>query len=228
MLPTTGQLIAISPSVWRRNSHNSSRSQPVVSRDMIRSASTSPSLEGLGACVARFLAVRVWAPAGSLKNGWSSIPKEIKAKGQHAYYTERFGVVELDGLFYGIPGEATLESWRSLAEKHSGRPDAYELVPKCNKFFTHTKRLIVDADFRERWSHFMTKCTVLGGFCPAILMQFNGSGKQCFKRSDETHATRRIRCAGLGGRTSDRRLGLRPILRPRISTRFVADGGGYY
>lgn len=195
---------------------------------MIRSASTSPSLEGLGACVARFLAVRVWAPAGSLKNSWSSIPKEIKAKGQHAYYTERFGVVELDGLFYGIPGEATLESWRSLAEKHSGRPDAYELVPKCNKFFTHTKRLIVDADFRERWSHFMTKCTVLGGFCPAILMQFNGSGKQCFKRSDETHATRRIRCAGLGGRTSDRRLGLRPILRPRISTRFVADGGGYY
>lgn len=115
-------------------------------------------------------------------------PQEMKGKDKHAYYAERFGAVELDGLFYGIPGEATFESWRSLAEKHSGRPDAYELVPKCNKFFTHTKRLIVDADFRERWSHFMTKCAVLGGFCPAILMQFSGSGKQCFKRSDETHA----------------------------------------
>ena len=53
----------------------------------------------------------------------------------------------------------------------AGRADAYEIVPKCNDFFTHKKRLIVDDAFRERWAGFMDKCAVLGDRCPALLMQ---------------------------------------------------------
>ena len=53
----------------------------------------------------------------------------------------------------------------------AGRADAYEVVPKCNDFFTHKKRLIVDDAFRERWAGFKDKCAVLGDRCPALLMQ---------------------------------------------------------
>jgi len=115
-------------------------------------------------------------------------PQEIKDKGKHGFYSDRFGAAELDGLFYQVPAKATFESWRRLCEGKTGRPDPYQLVPKCNDYFTHKKRLIVDEAFRERWSEFMHKCSVLGRHCPAVLMQFNGSDKQCFKRTDETHA----------------------------------------
>ena len=154
--------------------------------------------------------------------GFSQIafyPKEVKDKGKHEHYAERFGAVELDGLYYQVPAKATFESWRRLADSKSskaGRADAYEIVPKCNKFFTHMKRLIVDDAFRERWAGFMDKCAVLGTTCPALLMQvihllprgrpawpqpltrpprrihrqFNGTDKAglCFKRTEATHA----------------------------------------
>ena len=98
-------------------------------------------------------------------------PREVKDKGKHEHYAERFGAVELDGLYYQVPAKASFEAWRRLADSNAGRADAYEVVPKCNDFFTHKKRLIVDDAFRERWAGFMDKCAVLGDRCPALLMQ---------------------------------------------------------
>ena len=103
--------------------------------------------------------------------------REVKDKGKHEHYAERFGAVELDCLYYRVPAKATFESWRRLADSKpaksskAGRAAAYELVPKCNDFFTHKKRLIVDDAFRERWAGFMDKCALLGDTCPALLMQ---------------------------------------------------------
>ena len=55
------------------------------------------------------------------------------------YYAERFGAVELDGLFYQVPAESTFQGWRRLADSKAARADPYELVPKANDYFTHKK-----------------------------------------------------------------------------------------
>lgn len=116
----------------------------------------------------------------------------VAPKQQHAYYGERFGCAELDGCYYHMPAEATFHSWRRLATSHAARADPYEYLPKINKFFTHMKRLIVDEKFRERFASDMQRFAILGGACPAVLVQFNGTSgearSQCFERTAETHS----------------------------------------
>ena len=48
-------------------------------------------------------------------------PREVKDKGKHEHYAERFGAVELDGLYYQVPAKASFEAWRRLADSKASR-----------------------------------------------------------------------------------------------------------
>jgi len=62
-------------------------------------------------------------------------PEDLDAAEQLRYYAARFGAVELNSTFYGLPGENTVRHW------HEQTPGHFRFAFKASRYLTHMKKL---------------------------------------------------------------------------------------
>jgi len=62
-------------------------------------------------------------------------PPDIKAAGFLSYYAGRYSTVELDGLWYRLPTDKTVQSWLEQT------PPGFVYAPKAHRQITHVRRL---------------------------------------------------------------------------------------
>lgn len=62
-------------------------------------------------------------------------PPEVKPAGYLTYYAQHFSTTEINGSFYRLPTEATVENWASEV------PKGFLFCPKMSRFLTHMKKL---------------------------------------------------------------------------------------
>jgi uncharacterized protein YecE (DUF72 family) len=62
-------------------------------------------------------------------------PKDLRKRDELAYYAERFGSVEINSTFYGLPKVETLDRWASSV------PVDFLFAPKVSRYLSHMKRL---------------------------------------------------------------------------------------
>ena len=80
-----------------------------------------------------------------------------------AQYTRRFGVVELDSSFYGVPRPDTVERWRKVL------PPGFLLCPKLWQEITHAKFLV---DCEAELDEYLGSLMLLREHLGPIVMQF--------------------------------------------------------
>ena len=66
-------------------------------------------------------------------------PADIREKDQFSVYQEHFSTVEINNSFYHLPTLATFKAWRKAS------PANFIFSVKASRFFTHMKKLNVDA-----------------------------------------------------------------------------------
>jgi uncharacterized protein YecE (DUF72 family) len=106
-------------------------------------------------------------------------PREITGYNELRYHSEHFNTVENNSSFYRIASEPTYKTWNRMT------PDGYKFSIKLNKFITHTHRLQLSDDVRERVSYILSTTQVLGDKLGAILIQLPASFKYDLPRVDE-------------------------------------------
>ena len=88
---------------------------------------------------------------------WNNVfyPSDIKEKDQLNYYCELFETVELNNSFYRQPKEQNYLDWKSSV------PNDFVFAVKANRYFTHLKKLKVEANdintFLDRAAHLENK-----------------------------------------------------------------------
>jgi uncharacterized protein YecE (DUF72 family) len=92
---------------------------------------------------------------------------------QFAYYaSQEFDAVELNAPFYRWFKHDTWLKWKEKAETVSSIEKVFTYAVKAHQYFTHWKRLTVDAVFEEKFRGFVNNCRVLGPHCGPLLLQF--------------------------------------------------------
>ncbi|CEM10731.1 unnamed protein product [Vitrella brassicaformis CCMP3155] len=91
---------------------------------------------------------------------------EKGSKQQFQKYSSEFDCVEINATFYNLPVDKTWRGWKAQAPRAS-----FTYVIKANQYFTHTKKLIVDDNFKKRWGIFWDRCQLLGEHLGPILFQ---------------------------------------------------------
>ncbi|HEY0074495.1 MAG TPA: DUF72 domain-containing protein [Abditibacteriaceae bacterium] len=68
---------------------------------------------------------------------WKGVlyPHEADSRERLAYYTEKFGTVEVNSTYYRWPTNSTFYSWRRRV------PDGFRLTIKASRALTHSKKL---------------------------------------------------------------------------------------
>ena len=86
-----------------------------------------------------------------------------KATDYIAEYSRRYGTVEIDATFYGVPRRATIEGWRDRT------PESFVFSAKAPQTITHEKFLVgCERDVTE----FLTAMDILGPRLGPIVFQF--------------------------------------------------------
>lgn len=62
-------------------------------------------------------------------------PEGVGRRRWFSHYAQHFGVVELNGTFYGLPRTSTVEKW------HDEAPDRFRFAVKGSRWVTHQKKL---------------------------------------------------------------------------------------
>ncbi len=103
-------------------------------------------------------------------SGWSYrswrakfFPRDVAAKHHLDYYTQHFGTVELNGVFYRTPAPQAVRGW---AER---TPDDFVFAWKASQFITHWKRL--NDTSRSSLALMETRLRLLGDKAGCILFQ---------------------------------------------------------
>lgn len=82
-------------------------------------------------------------------------PTEVKGDAQLVYYTTLFNTVELNNSFYRQPSISNFLNWKEAV------PKDFSYAVKANRFFTHMKKLKVEANdvinFIDKVNHFGEK-----------------------------------------------------------------------
>lgn len=107
-------------------------------------------------------------------------PKEITGKRQLSYYSNIFNSVEINSTFYRMPKESSVAAW-----VHSV-PDDFKFCVKANRYFTHLKRLNVDADFIDRLNWMADTLAPMGAKLGFILIQLPPNLKKNTERLEKT------------------------------------------
>ena len=82
-------------------------------------------------------------------------------------YWAAFDCLELNATFYRTPKPNIWRGWAAKAPRPSAR-----YVVKAHQWFTHRKRLVLDAAFRARWALWWgERCALLGGSLACLLWQ---------------------------------------------------------
>jgi uncharacterized protein YecE (DUF72 family) len=68
---------------------------------------------------------------------WSGrfYPADLPDEAKLDFYAQRFGSVEINSTFYGLPEPHTLEGWRDAV------PDRFVFAVKASRYITHMKKL---------------------------------------------------------------------------------------
>lgn len=96
-------------------------------------------------------------------------PPEITGYNELTYHAKHFNTVENNSSFYRIASAGTYKTWDRMT------PDGYKFSIKLNKIITHTHRLKVNDEVRERVQFILESTQVLGGKLGAILIQLPAS-----------------------------------------------------
>lgn len=66
-------------------------------------------------------------------------PEDLKQADFLRYYADRFATVEMDGMWYRLPSEQTVQSWLEAT------PSGFIFAPKAHRQITHLQRLKPEA-----------------------------------------------------------------------------------
>jgi uncharacterized protein YecE (DUF72 family) len=104
-------------------------------------------------------------------NDWLGLfyPPEVTGYNELTYHAKHFNTVENNSSFYRIASAGTYKTWDSKT------PEGYKFSIKLNKIITHTHRLEVNDEVRERVQFVMESTQVLGDKLGAVLIQLPAS-----------------------------------------------------
>jgi uncharacterized protein YecE (DUF72 family) len=92
-------------------------------------------------------------------------PEDLPKKKWLAYYAEHFNSVEINNTFYKMPVEKLLLDWKEKT------PRGFKFTIKANRYFTHQKKLKVDADFHNSFQPFTETLNALEDRLGCVLWQ---------------------------------------------------------
>lgn len=116
-------------------------------------------------------------------SGWSFYDKEnifypatVKSKDRLSYYSKEFNTVEINTTFYHFPRETTVEKWFLESEED------FKFIIKLNRYFTHSKKLIIDEESTQKLEVFLNSIEGLKGKLGGVLIQIPPSLKMDLER----------------------------------------------
>jgi len=111
--------------------------------------------------------------SGWMYKDWNGkfYPSEIKGTAQLVYFSSQFKTVEVNSTFYHMPRVSTAEGW------YKNTTSDFLFSVKLNRYFTHTKRLVVDDDFKVALKQFMESILSLKEKLGIVLVQLPPSMK---------------------------------------------------
>lgn len=92
-------------------------------------------------------------------------PPEIKGYNELRFHAEHFNTVENNSSFYRIAKASTYQTWFRMTPAH------YKFSIKLNKLITHTHRLELNDEVREKVHYILTSTQVLQDKLGAIVIQ---------------------------------------------------------
>jgi uncharacterized protein YecE (DUF72 family) len=98
-------------------------------------------------------------------------PKEVTGYKELAFHAQHFNTVENNSSFYRVSKESTYKTWDKMT------PEGYKFSIKLNKEVTHTARLELTDDIKERVGYILDSTQVLGDKLGAIVIQLPASFK---------------------------------------------------
>ncbi len=106
-------------------------------------------------------------------NHWLGIfyPPEITGYNELRFHSQHFNTVENNSSFYRIASEGTYKTWSRMT------PDDYKFSMKLNKLITHTHRLELNDEVREKVRFILTSTQVLEEKKGPIVIQLPPSFK---------------------------------------------------
>lgn len=105
-------------------------------------------------------------------------PKEITGYKELSYFSERYNSVENNASFYRVSKESTYATWARMV------PEDFTFCLKLNRFITHTHRLKLTDETRERTRYILSSTQVLGHTLGAFVIQLPASFKPEHERLD--------------------------------------------
>jgi uncharacterized protein YecE (DUF72 family) len=105
-------------------------------------------------------------------------PPEIKGYNELTFHGQHFNTVENNSSFYRISSEQTYKTWDRMT------PENYVFSIKLNKLITHTHRLEVNDEVREKVAYILASTQVLKQKIGAILIQLPASFRVDMARLD--------------------------------------------
>lgn len=126
------------------------------------------SLSGMGPRIRICTSGYVYAGWHSPGSYYEGVPR--KSDAEFARYAQDFDTVELNGTFYSWHSPSTFESWRQRAD--NVRP-SFQYALKASQFYTHKKRMNIDAYFKESWKRFYDdRVLLLKNHLGPVIFQF--------------------------------------------------------
>jgi uncharacterized protein YecE (DUF72 family) len=98
-------------------------------------------------------------------------PADVTGYNELTFHAHHFNTVENNSSFYRIAGESTYKTWDRMT------PPGYKFSMKLNKLITHTHRLVVNDEVRERVRYILESTHVLGDKAGTMLIQLPASFK---------------------------------------------------
>jgi uncharacterized protein YecE (DUF72 family) len=92
-------------------------------------------------------------------------PPEIMGYNELCYHAKFFNTVENNSSFYRIAGESTYKTWVRMV------PEEYKFSMKLNKLITHTHRLELNEEVKERIAYILSTTQILKGKMGAMVIQ---------------------------------------------------------
>ena len=93
----------------------------------------------------------------------SFYPNKVASKDFLAYYSNKFGTVEVDSTFYRIPNQQAVANWKEQT------PDGFRFSLKFPRVITHIKML---KDCQRETNLFLERTALLKDKLGALLLQF--------------------------------------------------------
>lgn len=105
--------------------------------------------------------------SGWLYKDWAGrfYPEDMKEADKLQFYTKHFNTVEINSTFYHMPMAKSVARWHEIT------PDNFTFTLKMNRYATHTKHLVIDAQTTETLDTFFERACLLKQKLGMVLVQ---------------------------------------------------------